>query len=35
MSNAREVYEPARKSGVKRPLVVEVEKDSGIPFARN
>lgn len=31
-ANAREVYEVARKSGVKRPLVVEVEKDNGLPF---
>jgi mono/diheme cytochrome c family protein len=31
-ANAREVYEGARKSGVKRPLVVEVEKESGLPF---
>lgn len=31
-ANAREVYEGARKSGVKRPLVVEVEKDNGLPF---
>ncbi len=30
-ANAREVYEGARKSSVKRPLVVEVEKDSGLP----
>lgn len=31
-TNAREVYEGARKSGVKRPLVIEVEKDNSLPF---
>ena len=31
-ANAHEVYEGARKSGIKCPLVIEVEKDSGLPF---
>jgi hypothetical protein len=31
-NNAREVYEAAKKSGVKRPLVIQVEKDQELPF---
>jgi hypothetical protein len=31
-NNARDVYEAAKKSGINRPLVVQVEKENELPF---
>lgn len=31
-NNARDVYAEAKKSGINRPLVVQVEKDNELPF---